>query len=36
VNVLAAIQDALDGATPLFLVVDSDGLTPHYGRVTRA
>jgi len=34
VDVKAAIQEALGGATPLFLVADSDGLTPHYGRVT--
>ncbi len=33
-NVKTAIQEALDGATPMFLIADSDGLTPHYGRVT--
>lgn len=34
VDVLAAMRDALNGATPLFLVLESDSLTPHYGRVT--
>jgi len=34
VDVTGAIQDALDGVPALFLVVESDGLTPHYGRVT--
>jgi hypothetical protein len=34
VDVLAAIQEALDGQTPLFLVVQDDGLSPHYGRIT--
>jgi hypothetical protein len=33
-DVSGAIQGALDGVVPLFLVVESDGLTPHYGRVT--
>ena len=33
-DVKTGILEALDGATPLFLVADSDGLTPHYGRVT--
>jgi len=33
-DVKAAIQDALDGGTPLFLIAESDGLSPHYGRVT--
>ncbi len=34
VDLSGAIQRALDGATPLFVVVDGDGLTPHYGRLT--
>ncbi len=34
VDILAAIQEALDGQTPLFLVVQDDGLSPHYGRIT--
>jgi hypothetical protein len=34
VDILAAIQEALDGQTPLFLVVQDDGLSPYYGRIT--
>jgi hypothetical protein len=34
VDVTRAIQDALAGSTLLFLGFESDGLTPHYGRVT--
>ncbi len=34
IDLSGAIQGALDGATPLFVVVDGDGLTPHYGRLT--
>jgi hypothetical protein len=34
VDLSGAIQGALDGAMPLFLVVESDGLSPHCGRIT--
>ena len=32
VDILATSQEAVDGQTPLFLVVQDDGLSPHYRR----